>query len=420
MTTDIYSKRVLFSDGEGVDPFDFNELQRLASRQLLDNLLGSLVPDAIDDPTNPGGVAALLDFELSRGVNSGLITPNDLAFTTNPGCGYWKASTNARELVCVPGTIIQFIDSLTAPTDTAFATFRLGGYGTALTIQTAVGDASLPRIDLVELKLEYVDADPENRDFEDAITGAKTTTTPNKTRRVQATIQVKQGTPNVVPHYPAPSAGFVAMCAVWVPDNHNAVHSTANIRDLRMPLGGVRVYDVPASQFAMPGATPWFYIPGNPSPFLCAQGPASGTGYAYAICPVTSRKARLIGIGCYSRDVLSAELVRVEHNLTAVPTMTQLADLDGGFFSMLNGTGDLTVLSMTQLMYQLGDATPVKGPPATNTRVGSPMWCNAFACGPARTVGAYPATPSPVLAVRLGGDATSFASFVRFVVAEGL
>lgn len=421
MTTDLYSQSVLFNDGEGAEPDDMNEVQRLVHRQLVDNMLGSLVPDAIDSATSPGGVAALLDFEMSRGMATGLITPNDLAFTTSPGCGYWRPTTNANELAVVPGNVIQLIDDLAAPTDTAFAQFRLGDYGaTDITVQTAQGDASLPRIDLIEVKLEYVDSDQESRDFEDAITGAKSTTTPYKRRRVQATVQVKAGTPNVTPHYPAPSAGFVAMCAVWIPVAHNAVHAITNVRDLRVPLGGVRVYDVPASQFSFPGAAPWTYVVGNPSPFLCAQGPASGTGYLYAVCPVTSAKARLIGIGCYSRDALSAELYRMEHNLSSVPTMTLLADLDGGFYSMLNGTGDLTVLSMTQLMYQLADQTAVAGPPATSLRVGSPIWCNAHPAGPARTVGAYPQTPSPVLAVRIGGNATSFVSFVRFIVAEGL
>lgn len=406
-STDNHSKRVLFDpNGEALDGDDLNDMQLFASLQYLENLIGSGVPDAISDPTSPG---AIIDLELSE-IWNGITDFSDLVFAPLPGCGYFKAGPVARTLISVPGPIIGMADEPFNGGGESFAPFRLGG----LTFTTAIGHATLPRIDTISATFTFVDADPTPRDFEDATTRAPSSQNPNKTRRVQVTFLLTQGVPSANPVYPTPVSG-APICAVYVPALHNAVHDPANVRDMRWPIGGLKIYDVDANAFYRPGANPWSVNQSG----MYAEANASGTDPLYAHCPTGQKTARLIGVGVYGVSAASAscQLVRVEHNLPAIPTVTLLADFDPGeIFTSIAG---FRTRAAVQIMDDLATNAPGKGLRVANRRIGTPMWCNGFPAGPAHP-GAAGETPMSRVALKLVSEDVALVSFVRFYVMHGM
>lgn len=75
-------------------------------------------------------------------------------------------------------------------------------------------DPTNNRWDIVTVKIDQVDGDASSRNFKDAATGVVTTTTPNKTRQLQATFTVTAGTPAATPTIPAVPAGERILFAV--------------------------------------------------------------------------------------------------------------------------------------------------------------------------------------------------------------
>lgn len=409
---DTYGKRVRYVDGEGVEASDLTTMQINAALQSFENFMLSSLTDVIDEPS-----AAGTEQDLERGLNwntNGFTTVGgDLVFAPYPSTGYVQPNGVANQLACVPGPLL-----VAMPGEDAFASnidvvlpFRLSN--TVLT--TAAGDGANPRIDLVEIKAEAIDTDGITRHFEDAVTRAKTSTVTNKSRAIQVTIQIKQGTAGANPGYPALTAGFVALAAIRVPAAHNAAHSADNVRDLRMPLGRVAAYDVPAHLMYRSGATPWTLS----STDWLNTAPGSATAL-YAQCPVGSRAARLVGLGLYGNGSSApvCNLKRVEHD-GAAPTYTTLADLQLNDDLFANGTGFRTK-SLVELMQDLGGAGGhYQGVRLANTRVGTPVWCSSHAAGVARPRTAD-ADNLPVLAVEINGGSGCVVSLVRFYVAQGM
>jgi hypothetical protein len=415
--TDDISQRVLFADGEALDTGDLNDAQLLIQAKIQSLLVWS-VADAIDDPTS---LLVNRDLESGQDVNAGGLALDDVVFSPFTSAGFVYPSGTARKLVWVGGTIVQVIGDPTDADGESIAVFRLVSDGvTGLT--TAIGDATNPRIDLVEIKLEYVGSDSQSRNFEDAVSRAKSSSAANRKKSVQCTIQIKQGTPATPPTYPAPSAGFVPLAAIRVPATHNAVHDPLNLRDMRVPLGHVTCYDVPASEFWYPGANPWVRADGNPAPALYADGPAASTGELFAMCPVGNKNARIVGIGLHQRGANSARLVAVDHVGPTAPTITLLADLSGGSI-VLTGTPGFRNCSMVQLAVELGAAgAPVNnlGARVANTRIGTPLWCSGFPAGVGYPAPAAPQNPFRQVAVGVTGGSTDQVQLVRFYVAHGL
>jgi hypothetical protein len=103
----------------------------------------------------------------------------------------------------------------------------------------ATGDATNPRIDLIELQLGVTDV-TETRDISDA-SGFITSTAGIVTRkRITVTKNVVQGTPGAAPALPATTTGYMPWAYVWVPANHNAVFDQLMVSDVRFPLGYAR------------------------------------------------------------------------------------------------------------------------------------------------------------------------------------
>jgi hypothetical protein len=170
----------------------------------------------------------------------------------------------ARRIDNTAGMIHQYT-SLSAPDG---ATPNLLSYWVdADELQTtlAVGDATNPRIDLIEIKLDIED-ESEARDFMDA-SGIVTTSSGVTRKRVRLTKNVVAGTPAANPAVPATTAGYAAWCYVWVPATHNAVFTELHVWDRRYPLGFDRL-NVPASAMAAGSSGQWpiTFVGGGPPP----------------------------------------------------------------------------------------------------------------------------------------------------------
>lgn len=409
---DAWLYRVLYNDGEGVDPTDLNHQQG----QHFPNILASLgIRDACsDDPVTPG---TLLDFESSSRTLGDLTDyVQDLVFTPSPDKGFWFPS-GTRVLALMPGPICGVFDEPSLPIagsyDPTIQWVMFGDYGSmgGQTLTTAIGHATLPRIDVVEIKIEYVNGSTESRDFKDATTGVVTTTTPSKKRTARITYQIKEGTPGATPAYPTVTAGFKAMCAVYVPALHNAAHDAANIRDLRWPMK-LKTYDVPAHLMNRYGASPWTL---NTTDFHVTAG--AGASFLYVFPPSTSKNERLIGVGLYAEPngTSTAVLERQTYD-GGIPTLTSLCNLNAN--DELMPSGDIAGYRTITAVEMMGNMTGFTGTRAANTRIGTPLWMNGTTGGTLnqRTTNGGNTT---AVAIKLSGDASKV-WFLRFYVACGL
>jgi len=153
-----------------------------------------------------------------------------------------------REIVIQPGVLGLGVaaDGGSGASPHALADFTpstvwwLQPSGQAFTL--AANASGMLRYDLVTVALTGYETtgDSETRDFEDAITGALTTTTPDKRRRVVPTWAVTEGTPGA--GIPATPANTAAVAAIAVPDSATSILAEG-VRDFTIPLRhGVEYY----------------------------------------------------------------------------------------------------------------------------------------------------------------------------------
>lgn len=418
--TSNYSRSVQFTpDGEGIDLTDMINMQLFRRLHEINLLMSGVHPNIVGDPGAPGDVGNPTSNEDQAALGASI---SQLVLAPHGGAAFVYATAVARQIAITPGAICTFSDEPWTESGEEFATFRSGGY----LLTTGVGDAANPRIDLVEIKLEYINGDPQSRHFEDATTREPTSQAgTNKERQVKLTYQIKAGTPAASPAYPSPSVGFLPLAAIWIPQNHNAVHSPANIRDMRMPLG-LRVVDVDFRQFQYTGAQPWTDLSGA----IATTGiNSTDVDYVIAVCPNANPGARLVGVGihCSLGDDATCELISRSYPASnGAPTDTVIAYVGD---DMALG-GGFTYVDMIQIMDSAGNGVPTfaKGSRAAGLAYGTPVWCNGTTGGNANRK----ATPNDgadvdtKLALRFACDGTGVsgpggrASFVRFYIAEGL
>lgn len=258
------------NDGEEVDFADVNNAQLFLGARINDQLLAKLIPlmpNGLEegDPTMQG------EYGKSVGTfTGGSTTTLARAFCLTPGGGYvWVGSSDvngktlgANVVGIAPGTLCQLTGDDDTGTDAKLLLYTFSG---SESVSIAANSSGNPRVDLIEMALSYVQNGSQSRDFEDATTGANTSVSVNKQRQVQCIYQVKQGTPAASPVMPTPDAGFCAIGAVVV--NNGYATSTqiiagidtgganAVLHDLRVPIGKVSTYAVPAA--AMLTASGW-------------------------------------------------------------------------------------------------------------------------------------------------------------------
>src|SRR5262245_14559028 len=188
------NQEILWNDGEGLDVADLRDMQRFARHALWDMAVGarSRVLDETDNSLSDAVLYTLGNGAIRKAATS-------------------RTVTNDR------GILAQLNSSaIDNGTDAGLMVYRLAQGELATTLDA--GD-SQARIDLVAVKLEYVEndqADNETRTFKDRETGQPTLQNLCKRRKVRLTKQVVKGTPASSPSEPAPPSGFVRWGSVLV------------------------------------------------------------------------------------------------------------------------------------------------------------------------------------------------------------
>ncbi len=227
MTLDVY-KSMAQTDGEAITFGDINDAQRFLAARLTDQFFEKL----IGSPTT-----ADPEFGSQNGANATTVW----AYALSIGGAHPKQGSANNKVKIGAGTLFQKLASADGNEPT-IAAFTFDG---TLEVTIANGSAVNPRVDMIQMKLEYVAADVQSRDFQDATTGALSTITPSKKRQIQCTVSVKQGAVAASPTYPTPDAGYVPIAAVVVGTNYVAAAglvyvdtagAVAVLHDLRMPL----------------------------------------------------------------------------------------------------------------------------------------------------------------------------------------
>jgi hypothetical protein len=518
-------RRVLFNAGEQGVSADYNMLQRQFHMLVLEMFgYGGMT----NMTQQAAGVLVNLDPEQNDWAMGadGSTVAFDVALCPFPASGYVVPGLTARTLtVGSAGPIVQVLDDTVGIPDETHPTvasywLQVGDF----TLTTAIGDATHPRVDLVEMKLEYVDTSLETRvynqeanqatldldpltanvdtiiraraggtggnhvsialvaggtgtgtltasgnaltfhfqtgvttvaNFETAVTASDlieidTAGTPanvlaspgdvltathlvggtnsiivgsplDKATRVQATFQIKQGTPAAAPVYPTPSTGFVPVAAVLVPTLHNAVHSIINLRDMRWPLGGVRVYEVAYKDFNWGGGGSWSLSETG------WRAVSASAGTIRAVLPSGTTIGRLVGVAAYGEWTGATQVARLEqimHTGADPVTYVELANLDANIATVLASASQQARENALMLGDDMNGTGLYLGKRATGLRVCSPMWTNCLPAGPAAHNlfdGSVPETVVSKLGLKMqNAGAGCHLSLVRFYVAHGM
>jgi hypothetical protein len=203
-------KEVQFTNTEGLDLVDLQNMQRFARAQMAD-------------------VWGFRHGEAAHPLNRSLFC-NSIG---DAGAPTPEGAAN-RSVKTLAGTIIQVTGSIDGNGPQALA-YYLAGDELATTFD--VGDAA-DRWDIVTVQLTHADGDPEARQMRDNLGVITANPSLNKRRNLTLTKTVTKGTPAGSPVEPATPGGHVKVFAVKIPALLGAAAiDAANIRDYRMPMG---------------------------------------------------------------------------------------------------------------------------------------------------------------------------------------
>lgn len=310
MPTDLF-KQVLYSDGEGVTHGDTNDNQRFLESKIWDQILHN----SIGRVTTTGTLVYDPEFGGQDGANH----PTNYAYCINPGAAYLRQGSANSKIQIAPGTLLQKIASQTGD-DPTFISYTFAG-SDEWTLTN--GDGTNPRVDLLQMKLEYISSDVQLRDFKDASTGVITSNSVSKKRRVQCTLLVKVGTPAASPAIPTPDTGYVpiGMAVVgngWTTGGNAPIFGTDTtalnnvvIMDMRWPVR-TRAYRVQARDGVF---TSWTLSSAGDT--LTAAG--GGTNDLFFPCPA-GNVGKIVAIGVHHTTTLSASMFA--GMTTGVPSST--------------------------------------------------------------------------------------------------
>lgn len=380
MTTDLYST-VLYQDGEQLTFDDLNNGQRFLRAQLTDQILQSLIGSVANASTRP-------DFGGDDGADASTLW----AYCVSPGRAFLRQGSANNKIQVAPGTLLQKIANATGA-DSTFVPFTFVGTE-EWTI--ASGDATNPRVDVLQMKLEYITDTLASVDFQDGATRANTTTpnTPTR-RRIQCTLSMKAGTPAASPRIPDPDTGFVPVGTAVVGHGWTSAGAApifgvdtaeANnvvIHDQRMPIGV-------KSLIADPGL---FLLGGTATrPSAGFVTPGSGSNNAWIRCP--TRTGRLLAIDLNTAASLlsggnlasAGALGRMQILLSGVPSSDFVAG--NGFGSNIT-PGTQQIPRSRRIDFE-SLHTPNAGPTvlsSTTNSYGVPFWTSGYRCPQISTTG---------------------------------
>ena len=165
MTTDAF-KLVNFNAGEHAVYSDFNLLQR----QMIMQLMEMFTLPQISNMQDPTLVQPCVDPEhsmYSMGFAAGAYVPLDVCFAPFPSGAVLATTGSAREVtIRTPGPLVQVKRAFNSqnafdPNDPALLAYWCKE--NEFTLTTAVGDATNPRIDIIEMRLNLVTTSSETR-----------------------------------------------------------------------------------------------------------------------------------------------------------------------------------------------------------------------------------------------------------------
>lgn len=371
VTTDLY-KGKLYNDGEGLTHGDLNDARAWALAQALDqtfaHLLGQL-QTGLKDPDMIGE---------NGGEPAGNMLGVIYTMTGGEAILWADVGGGVTDVKITGGTIFQKLAAANGNEAQFLAhTIRDNEH----TLAIAAGDATNPRIDIVQVKLEYVNGGSESRDFKDAITGALSSTNVNKTRRVQATISIKQGTPAATPTYPAPDAGYALLGAVRVPATwaggftpDGTGSASAGLRQCSVPLRIQAITQSMDEGVQVLSASNWSKVDAG----VTASG---GAGTDLIVwCPHASHAKRIVGVAITARWVTSGavELRRTPQALTGPNGgATPVNDLSS---VLVNADG--TLRTYFAHLGHIADSSSDSNPSAANGHIGDAFWACGGKAGP--------------------------------------
>lgn len=371
----ILPREVLFNDGEGLEPDDLNVLQRRLVALISDGILAHHA--RLSDDGHGGASSSHLFAIGNSGAPYAGAGAAEVLFRAGPVFRRLAGAIDGED----PITLLYFLDQ-DEPTQAH-----------------AAAGAGLERWDLYSIELAQEDADPADdvsRDFKDAVTGALSTQTVGKIRKVAATITVTAGAEAAVGAAvePATPAGHVKLAAVRVDDSGSAFDPTTDIRDYRVPALGWTVHSVPGCQF---GRDPSHWPEDGPGIIIADAG---GARDAWAHLPTIGGARRVVEIGLGSNilggSAAAARLMRMNMTGSILGAVEdELAVITGSLLSA--GTNAFRTYDV------LGS-------------LGTPLWANGYAAGYAVEV-AGGSPRSVALKVTSGASTADMLLLARFWVA---
>jgi hypothetical protein len=343
--------RVLYSDGEGIVLSDMNDMQTRMMARLGDLFMGGYEHESTGEPeriwTSPGSGLCLVP-------RAGGAFPYAVSPTVNLTVGIfqgWVCQDNSGGPASPDGDDATVLSAF-VPSNASFFTM-------------ATADGSNPRLDLIQMKLEEIDDDSVSRDYEDAVTRAKSSSSINTSRRVQATFSVKTGTPAADPSPPTPDSGYAQWAIIRVPTSATGLNYD-DIFDMRFPMR-IECQRIAPYAIGRPGTVPdWDRSGGN----YIAIGKTAGTDKCYVFPHTGHLNGRIIGcfLNCLLLNTFAVKLVRFDDNSGTFLTQ-DIRDV----------TSEMGIVHNTAAWYMASNLKT--GDVTTNDNDERPIWCNFFGPG---------------------------------------
>lgn len=372
-------KRVLYNDGEILTEGDLNDSQNFAQSVLFDQIVGKCLP-------GDSSLGASVDPEFSSQFSQ---AHNYWAIALSATSGAPTQGSAGNKIKMTPGTVFQVIGSDTGNESVVLA-YTFAGSADLAGVTIGNGNGVNPRVDLLQMKLEYAVDDLQTRSIEDAVTDVIAPDIISKKRRVKATISLKAGTPAATPQFPDADAGYCALGAVFTYQSFTGSNALgrgalddvltgvfpaingAALFDLRMPVN-VRPYTVRAKDGLF---NPAVWIPQHAA--ISSPGPTQArslkcntntTGTATSlIILLPQTKGRLVGVAVASLNGPAS----ANHTL-----LMTLAEPDGFGMDL-----DITAVMETgaTMKYKLAGLNVIEtsefGARSAVQGLGKPVWCD--------------------------------------------
>lgn len=224
-----------FNIGEGVVSADFNELQALLQKQLVDEVVMAMAGASLQGDT----LQVNDEDDILRPYGWGGAMLRTSASNINVNGGLWLYRQQGAVNANGPAAKLAFAPAITSLTVTGYA-----GLGANM------------RRDIIQMRIVENNSAPVNRHFKDAVTGALSSQ--SLVKRISTTVEfsLKQGAVSAFPGTePAPDAGWTKIGSVLV--RSTGVDNQDETYDWRVPMGDSTIYSMAHEMQSKAGAGEW-------------------------------------------------------------------------------------------------------------------------------------------------------------------